>query len=248
VTNAAPVAASYAPVKPWSPPDVMPAQPNWTWTTSDGQEYDDVVVNKIEADTVSITHSRGVAHVAIDTLPPEIQKRLGYDAVAAAAAKKEARREEEHPYYRLASLEDAKAAARELHWPLAWMCGDLQALNETNPAPNSEGDLTQMALNELKSQTVVIFLDGNGDLAQAAPVLLQQFFQYDDGPVPGGHHFFGPKIVFSDDEVTKALGRVSSTQMKATREVAIASVVAAIENGTPVPTPSTNAPAGTAAP
>ena len=183
--SVAPTEAPFVPVKPWAPPDVMPAQPHWVWVTSDGQEYDDVVVNKIEPETVSITHSLGVAHVAMATLTPSIQKRLNYDPAAAAAAKKEAEREEAHPYYRLALLEEAKAAARELHRPLAWMCGNLSALGKANPVTDSEDDLTQMAMRELKSRAIVIFLDGNGDLQQVAPVLLQQFYQYDDGSCAG---------------------------------------------------------------
>jgi nucleoredoxin len=65
--------------KPWVPPDVMPAQPNWTWTALDGKTYQDVVVTKIEADTVTITHSMGVAHIPINLLPPDIQRQLNYD-------------------------------------------------------------------------------------------------------------------------------------------------------------------------
>lgn len=71
-------------IKTWAPPAVMPAQFNWTWTTSDGKTYQNVVVNKIEADTVSITHSTGVAHVPISLLPPDIQKQLNYDPQAAS--------------------------------------------------------------------------------------------------------------------------------------------------------------------
>jgi hypothetical protein len=243
--SAAPTGAPFVAAKPWSAPEVMPAQANWTWTTSDGQEYDDVVVNKIEPDMVSITHSRGVAHVAIDTLPPEIQKQLGYDPAAAMAAKKEAKREADHPYYRLAELADAQAAARELHWPLAWMCGNLVTLSETEPVPNSEGDQSIMAINDLKSQAIVIYLNSNGDLIQVPPVVLNQFFQFDDGPVPGGHHFYPPKIVFSDPDGKKALGRVSSTQMKASREGAISAVLERMEGGPAVPAtgPSTTVPA-----
>jgi nucleoredoxin len=62
----------------------MPAQPNWTWTTSDGKSYQNVVVTQIGADTATITHSLGVAHVSIALLPPDIQKQLDYDPRAAS--------------------------------------------------------------------------------------------------------------------------------------------------------------------
>jgi len=71
-------------VKPWAPPDVIPSQPNWTWTTSDGATYQNVVVTEIEPDTVTISHSMGVAHIPINLLPPDIQKQLNYDPHAAS--------------------------------------------------------------------------------------------------------------------------------------------------------------------
>ena len=83
--SATPVADSVSnPIKPWTPPAVMPAQPNWTWTTSDGTTYQDVVVTKIEPDTVTITHSFGVAHIPMILLPQDIQKKLNYDPHASA--------------------------------------------------------------------------------------------------------------------------------------------------------------------
>lgn len=80
----APTSPSPQPSKPWSPPDMLPAQPNWTWVTSDGKTYQDVVVTDVEADTVGIMHSLGAAHVLISTLPPDIQKQLNYDPTAAS--------------------------------------------------------------------------------------------------------------------------------------------------------------------
>jgi thiol-disulfide isomerase/thioredoxin len=71
------------PVKPWSPPAVMPAQSNWTWTTSDGKTYQNVVITNIGPEIVSINHSMGVAHISIAELPGDIQKQLNYDPEAA---------------------------------------------------------------------------------------------------------------------------------------------------------------------
>jgi hypothetical protein len=207
----------------------MPAQTNWTWTTMDGKTYQNVVVTKIEPDTVTITHSLGVAHVDISTLPADIQKQLNYDPSAAAGLAAERTREDQHPYYALTSLADAQAAARQLHWPIAWICSDLPTLTTTDATPNSEDDLTQRAVNHLKTQAVIVFLDGNTDLGKVPAVLLKDgFFQMDDGPVPDGHHFYPPKIVFSDPDGTKCLGRVSSTQLKATGEAAIDNVLTTI--------------------
>lgn len=222
-------AAKPSPLQTWHAPADLPAQPNWKWTTSDGTTYQDVVISKIEPDTVSITHSLGVAHVPIVSLPPDIQKQLNYDPAVAAAEKSENAREDAHPYYPFASIADAQAAARELNWPLAWVCDFTPNLTAPSPSPNSEADLTQMAMSYLKTRAVVIFLNGDDDLLkpQISPVVReQQFFQLDDGPLPGGHHFNGPKIVFTDPDITKPLGRVSYTQMVAAREAAIDAVLA----------------------
>jgi hypothetical protein len=227
-----------APPAAWAPPSPLPAQDNWTWTTSDGQTYNNVVITKIDSDTVAITHSLGVAHVPISTLPANIQKQLNYDPQAAAARKAEADREAAHPYYTLDHLADAQAVARQMRWPLAWICEDMSCLSVANPAPGSEPDLTQQAVSDLKTQAIIVFADGNGGLgAMPAIVREQGFFQMDDGPIPGGHHFYGPKIVFSDADLTKVYGRVTHTQMTQAGTVPLDVAVQAITQGTPVPVP-----------
>ena len=137
-----------------------------------------------------------------------------------------AAREQAHPYYTFAELPEAQRVARQLHRPLAWIDGNLAALALPNPPYNSEDELTQMAVNHLKPLAVTIFLGADTNLSALSPVIRdQQLFQLDDGPLPDGHHFYVPKIAFSDPEVTKALGRVSYTQMAASREAAIDSVL-----------------------
>lgn len=247
--NASTAVAPPAPIKAWTPPDVMPAQPNWTWTTSDGNTYRNVVVTGVDADTVTITHSMGVAHLPLAHLPPDIQKKLNYDPVVAAAAKAESDREAAHPYYRMAALADAQKAAHQLHRPLAWICGHLIALTAVNPPLNSEDELTQMVMNDLKSRAIVVFLDGNDDLPALSPIIRdQQLFKYDDGPVPGGHHFFAPKIVFSDADITRAYGRVSHTQLVASREAAIDKVLQSIAPDSAVGAPPASTPVPASSP
>ena len=220
------------PLQAWHPPDVLPAQPNWTWATSDGTTYQNVVVNKIEPEMVSITHSLGVAHVPMATLPPDIQKQLSYDPVAASAAKTEREREDAHPYYSFSELAAAQDAARQLNWPLAWVCGNLSALSVPSPNQGSDDDLTQLEMNYLKSRAVIIFLNGNDDLNKTSAVVRdQQFYQMDDGPIPGGHHFYTPKVVFTDPNITQPLGRVSHTDLSAGRFAAIEAVIGPIKAG-----------------
>jgi len=74
----------------WTPPATIPAQPDWTWTTSQGV-FKNVHIIKVEADCVTILHAGGQALVAIYELPPDLQKQLNYNpaaAIAAAAARK----------------------------------------------------------------------------------------------------------------------------------------------------------------
>jgi len=134
-------------------------------------------------------------------------------------------------YYTLDDLAKAQEAARQAHLPLAWIDGNLSALSAANPDPNSEDELTQMALAHLRSRVIVIFADAGPTLGQLPAVIRdQQLFQMDDGTIPGGHHYYVPKIAFSDADITKPLGRVSYTQMHATREAAIDAVLTTINS------------------
>jgi hypothetical protein len=56
------------------------------WTTTDGKTYQDVKVTKIEADCVTVLDSDGGARIDLAKLPPDIQKKLGYDPAKAKAA------------------------------------------------------------------------------------------------------------------------------------------------------------------
>jgi hypothetical protein len=75
--------------KTFAPPDTLPAQPDWTWTTTDGHVYKNVIVDKVEADRVTILYDGGGAYVDIATLPPDIQSQLNYRPDWARAAQEE---------------------------------------------------------------------------------------------------------------------------------------------------------------
>ena len=70
--------------KVFVPPNPLPAQTAWVWTTSDGRTFRNVVVEKVEADRVTIFHDQGSAVVDIALLPDEIQGKLNYDSQLAA--------------------------------------------------------------------------------------------------------------------------------------------------------------------
>ncbi len=63
----------------WTPPNPVPKQDNWTWTTTDGKTYSKVKIVKVEPDSVTILNSDGGARVPISTLPVDIQKQLNYN-------------------------------------------------------------------------------------------------------------------------------------------------------------------------
>jgi len=72
--------------KVYVPPNPLPSQSNWVWTTSDGRTFRNVVIEKVEADRVTIFHNEGTAVVDINLLPSEIETQLNYDPELAAQA------------------------------------------------------------------------------------------------------------------------------------------------------------------
>ena len=56
------------------------------WTTTDGVVYRDVKVVKLEDDCVTILYSEGGARVQLSKLPPDVQKKVGFDPAAAKVA------------------------------------------------------------------------------------------------------------------------------------------------------------------
>ncbi|HEY0258123.1 MAG TPA: hypothetical protein VGC39_11815 [Candidatus Methylacidiphilales bacterium] len=58
------------------PRSALPAQDHWTWTTTDGKTYQEVKIEKIEDDYVTIIHADGGARLPISTLPDDVQKKV----------------------------------------------------------------------------------------------------------------------------------------------------------------------------
>ena len=94
-------------LKEFVPPDPLPAQANWTWTTSDGRVYKNVVVKRVEADVVDILHEDGGTMIDIATLPPDIQEKLNYNRALAMSAAK-LRQQAENAGYAEAKASDVR--------------------------------------------------------------------------------------------------------------------------------------------
>ena len=215
MTTAAPAAvAPAAPITPWAAPSPLPAQPNWTWTTTDGHTYKNVTIQKVDPAKVSIFDDEGGATVAIATLPADLQKKLNYNpALAEASAAVTAGNG--FDYYTMDKADKASVVAEAEGLPLAWVFGYQEDLApDPGQSPQSTNGLTQMALSTLQGKAVVVFAtDLNSKFLPAK--VHEQLFHLDDGPIPGGHHFISPKIVFLSGDGTKVLGRVWFTKMKA---------------------------------
>jgi len=151
-------------------------------------------------------------------------------------------------YYDIADRDKAQAEARDRHLPLAWFGGFVSQLTETNPPPGEQADLSQMAMADLQGQAVVVFFEGS-NMGPVPGIVHAQDHIADDGPLPGGAAWDAPKIVFTNSEVTRILGRISHTQLKAEGKSALDNLLQKISQdpaalapdaapASPVPAPS----------
>ena len=191
------------------------------WTTSDGPTYNDVTIKSVDGDTVTISDQNGQDFVSMKTLPPNIQAKVRYFAAKASGT-------DMPDYFPMSSMAQAKALAKQLGLPLAWMDSLPSDFSVSNPDPDSEEDLSQRVVKHLKGQAVVIFMDDDKEVSSQPPLVHDQLEIFDDGPLSGGFHFLGPKIIFSNLDASKIYGRVSATQLKATGEAALDKVLASI--------------------
>ena len=132
-------------------------------------------------------------------------------------------------YYDIADTATAQAEARQLKLPLAYLGSFPECLTASAPDPGSQADLTQMALATLQGNAVVIFFDGH-NMAPVPAIIHAQYHIQDDGPLPGGAAWIPPKVVFCNPNITKILGRVSQTQMLASRAAPLFTALQAIRD------------------
>ncbi len=141
----------------------------------DDKTYQDVVINQIDATTVTITHSTGIAHLDIATLPADIQKQLNYDPSIAAAARDEAKAEEWITDYQAAlSLAQSQKKLVLLDFTGSDWCGYCQALDREV--------FTQQSFKEFSGKNyVLVTIDFphltalSDDLKQQNELLKKQF-------------------------------------------------------------------------
>ena len=120
-------------------------------------------------------------------------------------------------YYDIANAKQAQEEARARHLPLVWLGSFPECLTEANPERDSQSELTQLAMHALANRAVIVFFDGR-NMAPVPGIVHAQFHIQDDGPLPNGASWNTPKLVFSNPDLTKTLGRVSATQLNRTRD------------------------------
>ena len=50
-----------------------------TIATLDGKNYQNCKLLKVDADGITVDHTEGITKIAFGLLPPDLQKRFGYD-------------------------------------------------------------------------------------------------------------------------------------------------------------------------
>jgi len=84
------------------------------WTTTDGTNYQNVRVVRVEDDAVTILYKDGGALVFLNKLPPDLQERFDYDPVKAkAAAEARAKADAENAQELQAEIQLANKLKRE---------------------------------------------------------------------------------------------------------------------------------------
>ena len=90
--------AAAPPRKVTTPPAVSASPPQKAATalapitTTDGTTYDAVEITKVNPDSISFTHSAGVATVDFEKLPPDVQRRFHYDPKLAGPSREARKR------------------------------------------------------------------------------------------------------------------------------------------------------------
>jgi hypothetical protein len=183
-----------------------------------------VKIVSVDDTSVTVDDQNGREAIPLADLPLNLQRKVRYAAAKMNGTSGPA-------YFLFSDLDKAQALARQLQMPLAWVCAWKADLTATNSVEGSTGAMLQMALAHLQGQAIVIFVAADGgEWEHIPPPVLDLLHHMDDGPLPDGHHFLTPKLVFSNADATQALARVSNTQMTASGKGAIDAAITTMES------------------
>jgi hypothetical protein len=123
-------------------------------------------------------------------------------------------------YYQLEDRDKAQAEARQRMLPLVWLVAFPNDLTKPTGSYLTRAYITQMALTSLEGRAVIITADANqlGSL----PALIQKEVRTNErDDVLKNPRVYYPKLIFTNPEATKSLGRVSCRQLVRERDVEI---------------------------
>jgi hypothetical protein len=186
-------------------------------TTLDNNTYHDIRVSRIEVDGIIALYSGGGGKIFFTNLPPDLQKRYGYDPAKAAALA--ARQEKIRKLgrlgagYRLTELSQAQAEARQDGKPLAFIATKLSLLQENELVTGTGGAAASIhAFEALKNAAVIVFTDAYTE-NHTQPSLVDIALH-----PPDDVHYTPPKVVITDPDLTKVIAVVPYTRGYATRQ------------------------------
>jgi hypothetical protein len=186
-------------------------------TTLDNSTYHGVRVSRVEVDGIIALYSGGGGKIFFTNLPPDAQKKYGYDPAKAAAlaAKQEKIRKLGRlgAGYRLTELSQAQTEARQDGKPLAFIATKLSLLQENEPITGTGGAAASIHdFEALKNAAVIVFTDAYAE-NHTQPSLVDIALH-----PPDDVHYTPPKVVITDADLTKVIAVVPYTRDHATRQ------------------------------
>ncbi len=197
-------------------------------TTLDNKTYHDVKVSRAEVDGIVVMHSEGGGKIAFTNLPPELQKKYGYDPIkaAAVAAKREKIRKLGRlaAGYRLSELKEAQAEARAEGKPLAFLATKRSLLQEDGNMLGDSGiDAGIHAYEAFKNTTVLVFTDAFTENHTQPRIVDAALHPPDDV------HYVPPKVVITDADLTRVIFVVPFNADATARQHLMAAALAKIK-------------------
>lgn len=209
-------------------------------TTLTGKTYTNANVSRVDVDGITVLFTGGGSKIAFTNLPPDIQKKYGYDAEKAAteAAKKEKIKKLGRlgMVYRLAELDEAKAEAKKLGQPLAFLASDIKSI-QSNADPRRKGtaSATIQVFEGLRKSAVIVFSDYTTENHTEPPLVDAALHP------PENSRYIAPKVVVTDADVTKVIAVVSYADEAAERQRQILAAIATIRSETKTSSGAENA-------
>jgi hypothetical protein len=123
--------------------------------TTNGEEYKNVTVSRVEPDGIVVTFSAGIVKIPFTDLSPELQKKYGYDPKSAATYAADLREKEAQFQRQLKEQENQRTAEREKYW--REHSAPVPALN---PSGTSQPVVTSMhgsALDQRPAEKTLIY-------------------------------------------------------------------------------------------